>query len=513
MSIYSTPTKVLHRTAIRCAAWLVPQRHRSEWLQEWTAELWYVQEACIPEGSPSWVGEREVAAFCLGAFKDSFYVGRTVARQRSKGMWHKAHLLASARRCALFLMALATVAGCLSLCLPGVRTAVQPLPYRDARDLVMISSDGRIDDAPPTVRVDQFRSMRDRSQHIFSDFAFYQISVKLLRTDSHKSHELSHELSIARSSSNLFDLLGLTIRFASSQSVNEDLPALILSETLWRSAFHSDTHIIGQTLKLGLRSVKVVGILADGSWQLPGKIDAWLLEPDVRAAAIPATTRGYVIARSSLSSPGTAPTAVRNLVIPQVDGPRISFECVSVADRTQGPLGIFAFTLFLALLSLPAITSLLLGEYPASSHDLPWHIKLRRWLFLGSKVALILPIVYFGSLDIAHCNTAINPATSECLQGISSFIALLFAFRWILHDQRKRCPVCLRLLTNPARVGQPSRNFLAWNGTELICAGGHGLLHVPEITTSWFSVQRWLYLDPSWEGLFTETTLVSTGTL
>ena len=72
-------------------------------------------------------------------------------------------------------------------------------------------------------------------------------------------------------------------------------------------------------------------------------------------------------------------------------------------------------------------------------------------------------------------------------------------------------PVCLRLLTNPARVGQPSRNFLAWNGTELMCSRGHGLLHVPEIATSWFSTQRWLYLDPSWNGLFCETYLPSAG--
>jgi hypothetical protein len=57
-------------------------------------------------------------------------------------------------------------------------------------------------------------------------------------------------------------------------------------------------------------------------------------------------------------------------------------------------------------------------------------------------------------------------------------------------------------LANPARVGQFSRNFLAWNGTELVCLSGHGLLHVPDIPTSWFSSQRWLYLDPSWSALF-----------
>jgi hypothetical protein len=72
----------------------------------------------------------------------------------------------------------------------------------------------------------------------------------------------------------------------------------------------------------------------------------------------------------------------------------------------------------------------------------------------------------------------------------------------MLLDQRRRCPVCLQMLRNPVRVGQPSRNFLAWNGTELICVAGHGFLHVPEMPTSWFSTQRWLYLDASWRSIF-----------
>jgi hypothetical protein len=32
--------------------------------------------------------------------------------------------------------------------------------------------------------------------------------------------------------------------------------------------------------------------------------------------------------------------------------------------------------------------------------------------------------------------------------------------------------------------------------------GGHTLLHVPGLPTSWFSTQRWLYLDTSWGFLF-----------
>jgi hypothetical protein len=146
-----------------------------------------------------------------------------------------------------------------------------------------------------------------------------------------------------------------------------------------------------------------------------------------------------------------------------------------------------------------------------SSRKLAWSKRLRRWGFLACKLGLLLPIVYFVPIDLAHLRPVIDPFTSEYIQLLSSFSICLFGLRWSLRDQRQRCPVCLRKLTHPARVGEPSRTFLAWNGMELMCAGGHGLLHVPEMPTSWFSTQRWLYLDPSWEVLFAEPALASAG--
>jgi hypothetical protein len=81
-------------------------------------------------------------------------------------------------------------------------------------------------------------------------------------------------------------------------------------------------------------------------------------------------------------------------------------------------------------------------------------------------------------------------------------LGYILGFRWLLIDQRRRCPVCLRILTNPTRIGHASRTFLEWYGTELICRKGHGLLHIPEIPGSCYGPQRWLYLDPSWRSLF-----------
>lgn len=177
--------------------------------------------------------------------------------------------------------------------------------------------------------------------------------------------------------------------------------------------------------------------------------------------------------------------------------------------RVNNPWITFLFTLFLACAALPATTPLPLGDYPAAKHPLFAAMRWRRWIFLLAKIVLAVLIVYCISTSLAYADTSLAPNSSVYIQFAASFLGLLFSFRWALRDQRRRCPVCLRILTRPVQVGQPSRNFLAWHGTEFMCEKGHGLLHIPEMATSWFSTQRWLSLDSSWQGLFPKTYLPS----
>jgi hypothetical protein len=75
------------------------------------------------------------------------------------------------------------------------------------------------------------------------------------------------------------------------------------------------------------------------------------------------------------------------------------------------------------------------------------------------------------------------------------------AFRWALIDQRRRCPVCLRVLGSPSGIGWASQVLLDLYGTEFICGQGHGLMQVPEIPSS-SSSQRWLTIEQSWSATF-----------
>jgi predicted neutral ceramidase superfamily lipid hydrolase len=150
----------------------------------------------------------------------------------------------------------------------------------------------------------------------------------------------------------------------------------------------------------------------------------------------------------------------------------------------------------MALVLLPVTTTLALGEYPPTVHSPNKTARLHRWIFLAIKFALILPIVFCGVLDLAPI------ISSTGIQPHAMFVGYVLSFRWALIEQRRRCPVCLQLLTNPVRIGQLAHTLLDWYGTESMCPKGHGLLHVPESATISFNTQRWLYLDSSWRSLF-----------
>jgi hypothetical protein len=479
---------------LRCAAFIVPGAKRGEWWREWQSELWHVRQMRTPERGISWIAEQEVAAFCLGAFQDALCL-----RSHSKASPIPAAAMPSAMQCLLLLTGLVVVSYGGALALPGVSAILHSPRYRDARNLMLIRAASGTGDSSPTISAEQYQTWKRRRQDLFDSFAFYRISKQKLSGPFQKRSTTE----IASASSNLFDLLGLQVRFASIGSeAHNDMPTLILSDELWKDNFGGDRHISGRIVRVGPYDAVVGGVAPPGAWRLPGRVDAWLLGPDVKGV-------GHVVAHLKPSAKHVQWGDNWRMSAPTPDGPADDFFCSSLVERTRRPGDIFLFAVILACLALPATTSLPLGEYRLSTRKLPWSTRLLRWSFLAAKVALLLPIANFVSLDLAHLHATIDPISSQYIQILSAFSICLFGLRWTLRDQRQRCPVCLRKLTHPARVGQPSRSFLAWNGTELICGSGHGLLHVPEMPTSWFSTQRWLYLDPSWEVLFAEPGLAS----
>ncbi len=482
---------------LRGTSFLVPRCQREEWWREWRAEVWHVRQAYTAEHGFSWTAEREIAAFCLGAFPDALCF-RGQFKQRPTSF---ATTMGSAIQCIQILFGLIAISYGVALLLPDVSAILHFSTYRDTRNLMLLR-DGHSfgGDVVPTISAEQYEMWRRRRQNLFDGFAFYQVGEESISI----GRGVPTKRAVASASSNLFDLLGLPVRF--SRELPSSIPRLILSEQMWKRQFGSDPHIFGRIIQVGSESAMLSGVVATGEWRLPGQMDAWLLLPQDLGFS---EGLGFVVAHLHSSHVGWGEDW--HMSAPTPAGTADDFFCQSLTERIRGPEDVFLFAILLACLALPATTSLPLGEYRASSRRLPRLTRIRRWSFLICKLSLLFPIVYFTSLDLAHLRSGIDPISSEYIQLVSAFSICLFGLRWSLRDQRQRCPVCLGKLTNPARVGQPSRSFLAWNGTELICVSGHGLLHVPEMPTSWFSEQRWLYLDASWEVLFVEPGFATPG--
>jgi hypothetical protein len=177
---------------------------------------------------------------------------------------------------------------------------------------------------------------------------------------------------------------------------------------------------------------------------------------------------------------------------------------VRVPDLPPGPLppqrvrdlpGACSVMLLFSCLLLPG--TLRVWRAPAHRHSMPWPSRLRRGIFLALKIALLQPIMLCGLI------VQLLLGRLGGLVGIGFDVAFILALRWVITDQQQRCPVCLRLLTNPVRIGTPSRTFLEWYGAESTCPHGHGLLHVSEMSSGYSEKPQWLRLDDSWAGLFT----------
>jgi hypothetical protein len=476
------------RLVVRCASLMVPKDAREEWTSEWLGELWHVCRDCVRTNSPG--RTKESLTFSLGAVQDACWIRLDALRERAAGKFRAG----SALRCEMLLGALAAAGILLCVVLPGARATLQPLPYRDAHELVLISSNSHPGTQAPSIRLSDYREWTTDTAGLYKQMAFYQSGVQRI----HLTHHRTATLSVAVASGNLLQMLGVP----EAANGMGDGPRLYLSRSAWKKYYRGRADVFGRMADVAGQAVEIAGVVPNADWRLPGSAEAWLLEDAPGLARLPSTATGFVIARIR-DSAFPPPHAGWRSMVETRNGVVLRYFCSSLDAIGMQPLFAFGCSLLLAILALPAITALSLGDYPLSREPMRRRLVARRWLFLASKFLLVIAVVFFWSTSLAF-GPGFDLSNASGIQALASFLPLLFGFRWVLQDQRRRCPVCLRLLSNPARVGQPSCNFLGWAGTELMCASGHGLLHIPELPTSWFGTQRWLCLDSSWLCLFAE---------
>ena len=256
---------------LRGASLLVPGEQRAEWWREWHAELWQVRRDCACGDEFSWAAEREIAGFCLGAFQDAFYL-RRMDRQPQK----RTPLAVEVRRglampSASWLHCWARVLrwrGCCRACAPSAACcAVRVRP-----GLVLIE-DVNNEDSPRTISSGQYRAWKDRKQEFFDGFAFYRVTQGE-RELAAGGGSFAWKRGLGSGAGQLEFLCAAGPAGAVQEtdaSVDADLPSVILSESLWKREFGADPHVAGSVVRVGSRRATIAGVAPRGSLGAAGQ--------------------------------------------------------------------------------------------------------------------------------------------------------------------------------------------------------------------------------------------------
>jgi hypothetical protein len=454
----------MHLGLLWGASLLVPASRRSEWSDEWRTELWYVLRDCSSSTSLHPRSIRAATAFCMGAYSDAIWL-RKRAWQRQRPL---ARLRGSAVLCLLFLFVMFFSVWGIA-CVSARVTATEEISRVRVYALPLSVKATAASDCSVSARADDVAAGKlEDPHHCFDGFSHYSLRREMVSGKSLPKTDWT----IAHASSGFFKVLHLSLRLTEGARIKQrKLPQVVLSEETWIRDFGGDPRIVHTELRVGSVDAIIAGVASRGAGSLPGKANAWLADSE-----------------SSLGT-GEAQFVVGHLTSPGYfrAGPRWALSLFGIA---------------LAVLLMPCIVHSSIGGHYEGAPKPSLITGIRFWAFLMAKITILLAIDYFASVDIGCSLAQPSSQGSGLLQGVAAFVVCLWGLSWALRDQRRRCPVCLRRMSHPVEVGQPSRTFLAWKGTEMVCSEGHILLHIPEVPTSWFGTVRWVRLDGSWQFLF-----------
>ena len=477
---------------VNLASLAVPATLRADWKCEWRAEIEYRFHFLANLDLWTSSESRVLLRRSFGAFPDALwcFADRDSVRARTQEIIRSPWTCLGGLVAALILVALVTLG------LPATRAMIRTEASAN-RGLLFIwfhPVSGAGDEGLPPDAVTAW----GEHSHLLSGVAPFVVSHRLLRF----SNGATVEPLLLRTVPALFRVLHTRPSLGQVPQSN----GVLLTNALWRSALHSDTHAIGQKVRIGRSWYSIAGVLPRDFQFLTRERAAYLIQPslpDAQQMVVARVKAGVSEKALDKELTNIAFTSCYYFFRSQL---RYSF----LSDAAWVPVRLFALALLCSalLVFLASRVSLRrLREFLRSSGKAP---SLRRSAFFAGKAVLALLLVFVCGLEWSRSPSAVlygsrDPAAGPLLLWLYILGSMGVLF-WAVADQRARCRVCLRLLCLPVRVGCPGCLLLNWSGTELLCPEGHGMMHVPDLTPSWEEMSdRWISLDESWKGLFTPT--------
>jgi len=504
----------LRRTLRSCqailwlAGWLVPREQRRDWRQRRMREVWHWANFLADRNELNRENKLELAQHCWGGFREAFWV----RYDREQFLWRLERLRTAPSTCLALAALLVVVLVLAGGFIPAARSHLSSAISRPER-VCVVSLNGK------------FR--RFRSETVL-DLASAWNSSKLLDAVAAYSWGPQRLTSVqrtvpiltARVSPNFFELLGVEAAVGRTLRSNDaqDCPTcVVLSDEIWKLQFKADARVIGQPIMVdGIERI-VIGVLPRNFHLLSSDISGWMLfNPYIPPYSNFVERIGAV---GRMKNDATEAQVEADLTdLSQNAGYVLPASLLSVTSAREDMLRSLKTHLLLLLLAVTCAVWIVYarnsnrgrGQPPASL------VARCRWwaFFLAKSVLLLIATGLLASASVrwlsAHLVGSIYPMTGAFALWL--FLVLSVGpLSWSIHDQQKRCRVCLRRLGSPIRVGAPGHVLLSWSGTEMVCSEGHGVLYIPDTHAEWVDRERWNNLDDSWADLFKKSDTLDKG--
>jgi hypothetical protein len=464
------------RLMLRLAGTLVTPANRSDWEEEWFAELWY---RLLDEEREIDSRKRHLLIYrmCLGCFKDAWWHfnedgagrNRIIEQARSPGFC-LAVLSAS-------LLACVVVSGYL----PATRQILFPQPYIDEANIAVVSRTGRLQPVRRGIPHDLALEWKKQSRLVMAlAMCSFPHRARMARTGR------TQDIVLLKGTPDLISVLDLKLTAGGLQK------AVFLSHSFWRREFHADRRVIRTVVKLDGEDTLVAGVLPQGFWFLSPRIDIY------RFDTAPGGIAGMLVARCKrgVSAPALEEELGKSAIKSGYEFAQTAPHAIFLGEAMRTPLWLFWAALFFsAVLVVLAHGSrwIRIDE----SGDLLARRNWRLWGFFALKTTIGLAVVLVLGIEIFVGKN--QQTISEALGGPSLIWFYVVGCSLVLlqsiSDQHARCRVCQRLLAFPIRIGCPGCLFLDWAGTEFLCPHGHGMLYVPHHVSCWEETDRWVVLE------------------
>jgi hypothetical protein len=480
---------------LRTASLLVPKAQRSEWYQRRFGEAWHWLHFLAESGRLTPQTSIELARRCREAFADAAW--HRFDRKKTLRAFNE--VPRTARFCFFSILGALAFVLLITGFAPTIRSGFKAVPFAEPDRLAYLSLRGasaKFDEANLFRTTSQWAA-RSKTAEMVAAYSWHPVDLFFPQ----RVHDVS-----ARVSPNFFELLGSKPalgRLFSTADAAGCPGCVVITHRLWATQFHSDPKVVGKTLSVDGREGNVIGVLpVNFAFTFP-EVSVWVLPGWGAITNNLADRTGAVLRLKQGVSLAESGREIENIA--KADGYRqTQFE--SFVSRAHRGARMYLFFAAMSLLCGIALGSKRLGSARKQKLKLDFRQSSLWWGFFLIKTMLLFALCFMGSLELmGRASIMLTGAVHPFVGAFSTWLFLvtaMIALSWSLHDQGRRCRFCLRRLSNEASVGTPGYLLLDWWGTELVCSDGHGILHVPEMKSSWQEFDQWVSLDESWKPLF-----------